>query len=72
MGLQPKATDDQICDFIVAYQDRNGYSPCIRDICAEFGYSAPSAVKFRLDRMRERGMVDFVDRVPRTLRVVGR
>ena len=64
------ATDDQVVEFIRSFCDEMGYSPSIREICKRFGYSSPSTIKLRLDRLRDEGVVTFVDRVPRTLRVV--
>ena len=41
----------------------------IRRHIGENGYS-PSAMKYRLDRLREKGLVKFDKHKPRTIRVV--
>ena len=64
------ATDKQIIEFIQAFCDDHGFSPSIREICKEFGYSSPSTIKVRIDYMRKIGLVTFIERVPRTIRVV--
>ena len=69
MTNEIKATDNQIRDFISGYWSEHGYAPSIREICRGLGYQSPSTMKVRLTRMREKGLVDYVDHTPRTLRV---
>ena len=66
-----KASDDEIVGYIRRYRAERGYSPSIRDIAVAFGYDSPSTVKHRLGVLREQGRVTYVDRVPRTVKVVG-
>ena len=65
-----KSTDEQLLAFIGDYCDTYGYSPSVRDISRHFGYSSPSTVKHMLDRLRDEGRVTFLDKQPRTVRVV--
>lgn len=64
-----KATEEQVLCVIRAYIDKNGYSPTIREIGDEFGLSV-APIKRRLDALRERGAITFVDGKSRTVRVV--
>lgn len=65
-----KATEEQIVNAIMEYERTHGYSPSVRDVCVAVGIKSASAVKYRLERMREKGLVTYVDRTPRTLKVV--
>lgn len=65
------ATDEQIVDSIAAFWNKNGYAPSIREVCDAVGMKSPGTMKYRLERLRGKGMVTYIDRSPRTLRVVG-
>lgn len=65
-----KATDEMLLAYVRKFRSERGYSPSIREICKRFGYESPGTVAQRLRRMRDKGLVDFVDRAPRTLRVI--
>lgn len=69
--IKAKVSDDMIAAFVSSYIDGHGYSPSVRDICANFECS-PSTVKRHLDRMRDLGVIDFTDRTPRTIRVLSK
>lgn len=64
------ATDEQIVDAITAFWNKNGYAPSIRELCDAVGMKSPGTMKYRLERLRGKGMVTYIDRSPRTLRVV--
>lgn len=59
-----------IYDFIKGYIDQNQYPPTIREIATGVGLKSSSTVHGHLDRMRDKGYIDFVDSLPRTLRVI--
>lgn len=65
-----KASDEQLVEFIDAYCREMGFSPSVRDMCRQFGYASPSTIQQRLMGLRERGLVTFEPRLPRTVRVV--
>lgn len=65
-----KATDESILEFIRDYTERNGYSPSNREICKAVGITSPGSMKYRLEKLRDMGLVTFVDKAPRTIRVV--
>lgn len=64
------ATDKQIVDAIAAFWEKKGYAPSIREVCDAVGMKSPGTMKYRLERLRGKGMVTYIDRSPRTLRVV--
>lgn len=64
------ATDKQIVDAIATFWEKKGYAPSIREVCDAVGMKSPGTMKYRLERLRGKGMVTYIDRSPRTLRVV--
>lgn len=61
--------DEAILDAIRWHIGENGYSPSVRELCAALGITSPSAMKYRLDRLREKGLVTFDRYKQRTLRL---
>ncbi|WP_342510622.1 hypothetical protein MKY34_11395 [Sporosarcina sp. FSL K6-1522] len=64
-----KERQQRIYDFIRTYIEENKYSPTMREITAGVGLKSVSTVHGHLDRMREKGYIDFADSRPRTLRI---
>ena len=64
-----KNRDGEILRFIESYRDERGYAPSVRDICTALGFKSPATAAHYLRRMRERGLVEYEDRIPRTVRV---
>ena len=60
----------KIYDFIKKHIKENQYAPTIREITTAVGLKSPSTVHGHLDRMRDKGYIDFVNSSPRTLRIV--
>ena len=60
----------KIYDFIKKHIAENQYAPTIREITTAVGLKSPSTVHGHLDRMREKGYIDFVNSSSRTLRIV--
>ena len=50
----------------------HGYSPTIRELTALVNYASPASTKVRLNDMRHRGYISFVDATPRTLVLIRR
>lgn len=63
-------SDEAILEAIRCHIGENGYSPSVRELGAALGIKSPSAMKYRLDRLREKGLVTFDRYKPRTIRVV--
>ena len=66
------ATDEQIVDAIRVFWEDNGYAPTVREVGAAVGIKSPSTIKYRFEQLREKGLVAYNDRIPRTIRVTGR
>ena len=60
----------KIYDYIKIYIEENKYPPTIREIAVAVGLKSPSTVHGHLERMREKGYIDFIDSFPRTLQIV--
>lgn len=65
-----KVTNGQILEAIRRYRNEHGYSPSMREVGASVGIKSPSAIKYRLGRLRQLGLVSYEDGMPRTLKVV--
>jgi repressor LexA len=55
---------------IALYHRQHGYAPSIRDLQRDCGISTTSVVKYHLERLRERGLVDWKDGQARTVHIV--
>ena len=60
----------KIYDFIKSYIAENHYSPTMREITDAVGLKSVSTVHGHLDRMRDKGYINFVNTSARTLRIV--
>lgn len=61
--------DEELLRFIESYWSERGFAPSYREIGDAVGYSSPASVRQRLARMRRDGLVEFEDRIPRTVRL---
>ncbi|MBO0588178.1 MULTISPECIES: winged helix-turn-helix transcriptional regulator [unclassified Sporosarcina] len=59
-----------ILEYIKSYTEENQYPPTIREIATAVGLKSSSTVHGHLDRLKEKGYVNFVASSPRTLTVV--
>ena len=62
-------SDETILDFIDGFTDRHGYPPTVRELACGVGFSSPGGMKYRIDVMRNKGMLTYEPRLFRTLRV---
>jgi repressor LexA len=68
--LSPR--QQQIYDFVLAYAEKHGYPPTVREIGAEVGLASPSTVHVHLAKLEEAGYVRRDPTKPRALELVGR
>lgn len=66
-----KATDEQIVEYIRQYDEEHGYAPSLREIGDAIGVRSVGSVKYRMNSLREKGVVTFADRKSRTIKVIG-
>lgn len=58
---------ENIYDYIEQYILQHKYSPSLEEIRKNIGVCSKNTVYVHLRRMREEGMIDFVDGIPRTI-----
>lgn len=63
-------TLDDLLEFISDHLYERGYAPSVREVAKFMGYSSASSAHLALRRLRSKGLVDWEERQPRTLRVV--
>ena len=61
--------EQEVYDAIVEYMQREGYSPCIRELCDICDISAPSSVHKILMSLTAKGVI--VSRGKRQIKLVG-
>jgi repressor LexA len=57
----------QILEFVQAYAERHGVSPCYREIGDAVGLKSISAVKYQVEQLQDKGFLARRDRMPRTI-----
>jgi repressor LexA len=62
----------QIWNFLVAYVDRHGYPPTVREIGEEVGLASPSTVHAHLANLERAGLLRRDPTKPRALELIGR
>ena len=62
-------TKQRIYDYIAAYMQNPGYSPAMREIGEGVGLKSTSAVHKYLHELKRDGLIDFEERLPRTIRL---
>ncbi len=69
--MKSAATDRQrdVLEIIETTRDERGYSPSIREISAVLDVSSTNATADLLKALRKRGLVEWMPRTARTLRV---
>lgn len=63
---------NEVLDFTVAYIDEHGYSPSYREIMEGCGMASLQTVRTRLRDLREAGLIDFADKMARTITITER
>jgi repressor LexA len=62
---------EKIILFIADYEKRTGFSPSIREVGTWLGIESTSHVKHYLLALRKQGLLTWIDKVPRSFRVLG-
>ena len=62
---------NKVLDAIILYKQIHGFPPTVREICDLTGYKSTSSVASHLKVLREKGMITWVESMPRTITVVG-
>ncbi|MBM6870158.1 transcriptional repressor LexA [Pseudoflavonifractor phocaeensis] len=67
-AITPK--QQQVYDFIVAFQNQHGYPPSVREIGAQVGLKSPSTVHFHLKGLERAGLIEKAEGKTRAITVV--
>ena len=57
----------RLLDAIVAYRNKHGFSPKIRELIEMTDYTSTSMVSYALRQLRKHGLIDFIDGESRTI-----
>ncbi len=68
MSLTSRQTE--VYEFIKGFVSKFGYPPTHSDIAKKFEFKSPNSAADHLKRLRKAGVVDWVDGVHRSLRIV--
>lgn len=68
---QPKVANEELLNIIIDYIQENNYPPTTRELCSLSDIKSNATIHYRLLRMRDKGLIDFVDYEPRTISVKG-
>jgi repressor LexA len=60
----------EVLDFVQTTQQRNGFSPTLREICKHFGFRSPKAAADHLAALERKGYLSKSARLARSLRIV--
>jgi len=47
--MRKKSTRDKILDYIISYQDKNGWAPTRQEITDKFGWASKRAASYHLE-----------------------
>jgi len=68
--IRPTKKQRQLLEFVSAFINEHGYSPCYREIMAGCGYSSVATVALHVNNLIKRGHLQKRDRSARSLEVV--
>ncbi|MEK3993734.1 hypothetical protein MKY29_03180 [Psychrobacillus sp. FSL K6-2365] len=59
-----------IYDFIKHFLNEHNYAPSMREITTAVGLKSVSTTHGHLERLRNKGYIDFINTLPRTLQII--
>lgn len=65
-----KSTEEEILKIIKVYYAKHKYSPTVREIAKKANVSSTSTVLRYLNKLQEKGLIDWQSKAPRTIRVI--
>lgn len=60
----------ELYDYLVSYIDETKYAPSIRQMMQAMGLKSPAPIQSRLERLRNKGYIDWTQGKARTLRII--
>lgn len=61
------AREQAVLAFVRRYYGKHGFSPTFREIKDEAGISSTSVVSYQVERLRDRGLINFENGVERSI-----
>lgn len=61
----------EIYDFLVDYTTKNGYPPCIREICEAVSLKSTSSVYHYLQALQRAGQIEMKENSQRAIKLIG-
>lgn len=65
-----KNRETEILNIISDYYKKHNYSPTIREITRKSSVSSTSTISRYLNRMEEKGMIEWKEKIPRTIKII--
>ncbi len=62
---------ERVYNFIVEFIKKNGYAPCLKEICAGTYLSSTSSVRNHLLELEDEGKIKMKPNSPRAIKVIG-
>jgi repressor LexA len=64
-------TRDRVLDFIIAFKQRKGYAPTVKEIAENCGITSLSVVQYHLDQLEQTGLIRRDKNKSRSINTVG-
>lgn len=71
IGQTQITTKDIVYNFLVEFIKKNGYAPCLKEICAGTYLSSTSSVRNHLLELEDEGKIKMKPNSPRAIKVIG-
>ena len=62
---------DVVYNFLVEFIKKNGYAPCLKEICAGTYLSSTASVRNHLLELEDEGKIKMKPNSPRAIKVIG-
>lgn len=60
----------QVYECIISYQNKKGYAPTVRELCAMIGVSSTSTITLHLKKIEEMGFIKRQQNFPRAISIL--
>ncbi len=70
-AYQSGEMSEKVYRVVKAYMDQYGYAPSIREIARQLNCNSTSYVKYYLDKLQEKGLIERGERKSRSIRIKG-
>lgn len=64
--------EEEIINIIKAYYQKHNYSPTVREIAKKASVSSTSTVLRYLNKLQEKGLIEWQHKMPRTIQILNK